>query len=200
MHVIINRIHFGNFRFLVELEAGDKTEQGQITLWVEEKIDVGTLPLSDFTLEQLLYAVREPLRGRLHTQLEAQRERLRQGFAEKSEVSQSSEKKRGKERGRMKNTVDDLRRQQEKTLLQFEHNLRQDQLLALDRTAYNLEILQAESHIFGEMQFLNHFKDGEVDDEFLRQSCFQFAFDPKRRAQMLEEAGKQPQPARQVFG
>jgi hypothetical protein len=196
MHAIINRIHFGNFRFLVELEARDETEPGQITLWVEEKIDVSTLPLSEFTLEQLLYAVREPSRGRLHTQLEAQREKLRQGRSEKSEIP--PEKKRSK--GRVKNTVSDLRRQQGKTLLQFEHDFRQNQLLALDRTAYNLEILQAESHIFGETRFLHHFKDGEIDDSTLRQRCFQFAFDSERRAQMLEEAGKQPQPARQIFG
>src|SRR6266702_2097503 len=111
MHVIINRIHFVNFRFLVELEAGNEIELGQVTLWVEEKIDVSTLPLREFTLEQLLYAVREPLRGHLYTQLEAQRGRLQQGFSEKGAVSQSSEKKRGK--GRIKNMVGDLKRQQE---------------------------------------------------------------------------------------
>ena len=193
MHVIINRIHFGNFRFIVELEAGPGIEAGQRTLWVAEKIEVWTLPLSEFSIEQLIYAVREPLRARLYRQLEVERQELQHAFAEKL-ASVGDLKPR-----HLRKKTHELRRQQEDALTRVERTLLQDELLMLDKANYDLEILQAESHIFSEERFLRRFQENEMDENAIRQFCFEFAFDRTRREQILEEAASQPQPPRPVF-
>ena len=200
MHVIINRIHFGNFRFIVDLEAGPEVEPGQLTLWVAEKVDVRTLPLHEFTLDQLMYSLKEPLRARLYMQLETEKLALQQNFAGKvSTLSPPETLDQKRTDGKSGNRARELRRQQEKALLHLEHTFLQKKLLTLDQTTYNLETLQAESHIFCEERFLHHFNDTEVDDTYIRQFCFQFAFDPIARAKLLAEADQQLQPARPVF-
>ncbi len=200
MHVIINRIHFGNFRFILELEAGPAVEPGQLTLWMAEKIDIHAVPLSEFRLEQLLYAVKEPLRAQLYMQLEMEKQALQQAFQEKHATFFAYERTQQKRVGeRTGNKTRDLRRQQEKLLLQLEQDFRQNELLKLEQTAYNLETLQAESHIFSEERFLRHFKDNEVNDSVIRQFCFQFAFDPVQREKVLAETARLPQPAKPFF-
>ena len=199
MHVIINRIHFGNFRFILELEAGPEIEEpGQLTLWVAEKIDVQTIPLREFTLEQLLYSVKEPLRSDLYLQLETEKQSLQQTFTEKISASFTfSEQKHSSDKVGYKTR--ELRLQQKKALLHLEQSFRQNELRSLDRTQYDLETLQAESHLFSEERFLHHFRDQEVDDAEIRQFCFQFAFDPVKRAEILAEAVSQPQPMKPIF-
>jgi hypothetical protein len=93
----------------------------------------------------------------------------------------------------------ELQREHVEGLMRIERNMLQNELLTLDKTAYDLEILQAESHIFAEERFLCRLKDKEVDESWIRQFCFEFAFDPVRREQILAEAARQPQPARPDF-
>jgi hypothetical protein len=193
MHAIINRIHFGNFRFIIELEIAPEIEPGQLTLWVAEKIDVSTLPLNKFTVEQLIYAVREPWRARLYQQLKEEKQELQHAFTERLSSAEDLKPRHLRKRTR------ELLRQQEDALTQVEHTLLRDKLLTLDRADYNLEILQAESHLFAEDRFLRRLREGEMDEDEIRQFCFEFAFDRARREQVLAEATRQPQPPRPVF-
>jgi hypothetical protein len=193
MHVIVNRIHFGNFRFIVELEADPEIEVSQLILWVAEKIDVRTLPLDEFAVEQLIYAVKEPLRSKLYRQLEMEKQALQYTFAEKVVVAGDLKPRHLRKKTR------ELQREHVEGLMRIERNMLQNELLTLDKTAYDLEILQAESHIFAEERFLCRLKDKDVDESWIRQFCFEFAFDSVRREQILAEAALQRQPTRPNF-
>jgi hypothetical protein len=67
------KMYFGNYRFVVEFDAGSETGSNQLTIWFTEKADIEAVPLKQFGTAQSLNALTEPERSRLHAKLEEER-------------------------------------------------------------------------------------------------------------------------------
>src|SRR5215831_7635264 len=73
MRMITNTMNFGTYKFDVELDTGSETGANQLTVWVAEKLNIDTVPLKQFGVAQLLNALIEPERTRLHARLEEEK-------------------------------------------------------------------------------------------------------------------------------
>src|SRR6266702_4399168 len=80
MRMTTDTLYYGNYRFVVEFDSGSETGSNQLTVWVAEKLDIVTVPLKQFVVAQLLSALVEPERSRLHAALAEERRACRQPF------------------------------------------------------------------------------------------------------------------------
>src|SRR5690348_969672 len=100
MHMVTDKMYYGDYKFTVELDTGAGTGINQLTVWVSEKIDVNDVPLSRFSANQLLKALIEPLQSRLRTQLEEEKRGCQRPFeeeiAELQRPFQTTKEKKGK--------------------------------------------------------------------------------------------------------
>jgi hypothetical protein len=80
MRMITDTMHYGNYKFDVELDMGSETGANQLTVWVAEKLNIDTVPLKQFGVAQLLNALIEPMRTRLHARLEEEKRACQQSF------------------------------------------------------------------------------------------------------------------------
>src|SRR5712692_6710351 len=73
MRMTTDKMYYDNYRFVVEFDSGSETGSNQLTVWAAEKTDIDTVPLKQFAAAQLLSALVEPERSRLHAKLEEER-------------------------------------------------------------------------------------------------------------------------------
>ncbi len=78
----LDQEYYGNFRFTVDLDTGSEISCHHLTVWVAEKANIDSVPLSKFTSEQLFLALIEPQKSRLHAQLEEEKAACREPFDE----------------------------------------------------------------------------------------------------------------------
>src|SRR5215472_4797741 len=71
--MITDTLYYENYKFDVELDTGSETGAHQLTIWVAEKLNIDTVPLKQFGVAQLLNALIEPERTRLHDKLEEEK-------------------------------------------------------------------------------------------------------------------------------
>ena len=64
-----DKVYYGNYKFVVELDTGAETGANQLIVWFAEKVNIDTVPLSHFKLDQLLRALLEPYSSHLQAQL-----------------------------------------------------------------------------------------------------------------------------------
>lgn len=193
MHMITDTIHYGNYKFDVELDTGSETGANQLTVWVAEKVHVDTVSLKQFGVTQLLNALIEPERTRLHTRLEEEKRACRQQFELEITSLQCSymvpEKKQGQKiPAKVKRKVRKLREQVKAALQRLEVEFARRELHTLDRQWFDCEILQVQSHIYGEAFSLRDFYFEEAHYPYIHNFCHKFAFDETYRQQVL--AGK----------
>ena len=81
----LDQEYYGNFRFTVDLDTGSEISCHHLTVWVAEKANIDSVPLSKLTLEQLFLALIEPQKSRLHAQLEEEKAACREPFDEEIE-------------------------------------------------------------------------------------------------------------------
>jgi hypothetical protein len=73
-------MYYGNYRFVVEFDSGSEAGSNQLTVWAAEKADIDSVSLKQFGAAQLLGALIEPERSRLHTKIEEERRACGQPF------------------------------------------------------------------------------------------------------------------------
>jgi hypothetical protein len=80
MRAVADKMYYGDYKFLVELDTGAETGTNQVTVWVAEKISIDSVSLVEFRIEQLLKALAEPLQSLLRARLEEEKYRYRKPF------------------------------------------------------------------------------------------------------------------------
>src|SRR5205823_9146924 len=80
MRMTTDKMYYGNYRFVIEFDSGSETGSNQLTVWVAEKAGIDGVPLKQFGAAQLLSALVEPERSRLHAKLEEERRACQQPF------------------------------------------------------------------------------------------------------------------------
>lgn len=190
MRMVTDKIYYGDYKFIVELDTGAETGANQLTVWAAEKVDIDTVSLSQFSADQLLKALIEPLQSRLRAQLaEEKRECQRPFEAEIAELQgpfQTTKEKKGKQLpGKVKRKVRNLREQMKIAVRQLEADFLRRELRTLDRHYFARAILQAESRVFGEERTLRDFYFEEANDHHIRNFCRRFALDSAYRQEVL---------------
>ncbi len=190
MHMITDKMYYGDYKFFLELDTGAAAGVNQLTVWVAKKLDVHDVPLSQFSVAQLLDALLEPLQSRLRTQLEDEKRRCQRPFeeeiAELLHPFQTLKEQKGKQLpGKVKRKVRDLRSQMKTAVQRLESDFQRRELRTLERDCFDLTILQAESRIFGEEQILRDFYFEEVNDLHIQNFCRKFAMDATYRREVL---------------
>ena len=97
--MITNTMYFGNYKFDVELDTGSETGANQLTVWVAEKLNIDTVPLKQFGVAQLLNALIEPERTRLH-RLEEEKRACQHSFEQEVAGLQGPSTVAGEKQGR----------------------------------------------------------------------------------------------------
>ncbi|HLZ59374.1 MAG TPA: hypothetical protein VKR06_20715 [Ktedonosporobacter sp.] len=190
MHTIVDTFFYGNFKFMVELDTGSETGSEQLTVWVAEKADIETVPLSHFKIDQLLNALMEPQKTRLNTLLKIQKEACQKSFEDEIENLQNTPAqptKKGKPKlpGKVERRIREARKHMKKALQQLERKFVRQELVTIERQWFNLEMLWGESRIFGEECFLRDFYFEEANDHNIRNFCRKFALDETYRREVL---------------
>src|SRR5450759_5167521 len=80
MRMTTDKMYFDNYRFVVEFDSGSETAPNQLTVWVAEKANIDAVPLKQFVAAQLLSALIEPERSRLHAALAEEQRACQQPF------------------------------------------------------------------------------------------------------------------------
>jgi hypothetical protein len=100
MRMATDKMYYGNYRFAVEFDSGSETGSNQLTVWAAEKVDIDTVPLKQFGAAQLLSALIEPERSRLHAALAEERHACQKPFELEVANLQQPFSAAGKSRGR----------------------------------------------------------------------------------------------------
>src|SRR6266581_137760 len=82
MRMVTDKIYYGDYKFIMEFDTGAETGANQLTVWVAEKMAINDVPLSQFSANQLLKALLEPLQSRLRAQLEEEKRGCQRPFEE----------------------------------------------------------------------------------------------------------------------
>src|SRR6266851_10240258 len=80
MRITTDTMYFGKYKFDMELDTGSETGANQLTVRVAEKLNIETVPLKQFGMAQLLNALIEPERARLHSKLEEEKLACQRSF------------------------------------------------------------------------------------------------------------------------
>ncbi len=190
MRMTTDKMYYSNYRFVVEFDSGSETGSNQLTVWVAEKLDIVTVPLKQFVVAQLLSALVEPERSRLHAALAEERRACRQPFEQEianlqQPFSAAGEKREQKLPEKVKRKARKLREQMKSDLQRLEVEFARRELWPLDRQCYDLHILQAHSRAYGEEFSLRNFYFEEANDPHIRNFCRKFALDEAYRKLVL---------------
>jgi hypothetical protein len=190
MRVTTDKMYYGHYRFAVEFDSGSETGSNQLTVWVAEKADIDTVPLKRFVATQLLSALVEPERSRLHAKLEEERRACQQPFeleiANLQEPFNAAGEKQGqKVPEKVKRRARNLREQMKSALQRLEVEFARRELWPLDRRWFDRDTLQAQSRVFGEEFSLRDFYFEEANGPHIRNFCRKFALDEGYRQQVL---------------
>lgn len=190
MRMTTDKMYYGNYRFVVEFDSGSESGSNQLTVWVAEKADIDAVPLKQFGVAQLLNALIEPERLRLHAKLEEERRACQQPFElEITNLQQpfraAREKQGQKIPEKVKQKERKLRQQMKSALQRLEVEFSRRELWSLDRQWFDRNILQNQSRVFGEEFSLRDFYFEEANDPYIRNFCRKFALDEAYRQQVL---------------
>jgi hypothetical protein len=190
MRMEIDKMYYGNYRFITELDTGSETGANQLTIWVAEKPAIDTVPLAKFQPDQLLKALLEPHKTRLTTLIEAGKSACRKPFEDEiAQIQQSSTTitKKGKKKlpHKAKQQIDTVRKQMEKELRQLEKEFAQRELITLERQCFDRDILQNEYRTYENEHLLRDFYFEEANDKHMRNFCRKFASDEAYRREVL---------------
>ncbi len=190
MRMATDKMYYGNYRFVVEFDAGSETGSNQLTVWVAEKTDIDTVPLKQFGAAQLLSALVEPERSRLHAKLEEERCACQQPFELEIANPQQPFRAAGEKQGqqmpeKVKRKARKLREQMKSARPRLEVEFARRELWPLDRRWFDRDTLQTQSRVFGEELFLRDFYFEEANDLHIRNFCRKFALDEAYRKPVL---------------
>ncbi|MGZ6368889.1 MAG: hypothetical protein ACXWPS_23395, partial [Ktedonobacteraceae bacterium] len=188
--MVTDTMYFGNYKFDVELDTGSETGANQLTVWAAEKLNIDTVPLKQFGVAQLLNALIEPERTRLHDRLEAEKHACQQSFELEiaslhRPYTEAGEKQGQKIPGKLKRKARKLREQKQAALQRLEVEFARRELCSLDRSWFDLDTLQAQSHLYSEEYFPRDFYFEEANYPHIRNFCRKFALDEAYRQQVL---------------
>ncbi len=185
----LDQEYYGNFRFTVDLDTGSETSCHHLTVWVAEKANIDSVPLSKFTSEQLFLALIEPQKSRLHAQLEEEKAACREPFDEEIEHLKSSFRDtQGKEQhipANVKRQIRALQDQKKKSEKRLEKDFARRELFILDRQCFDSTVLQEENPLFEEDYFLRTFYFDEANHWDIDDFCRNFALDPAYQQEVL---------------
>ncbi|MBA2286069.1 MAG: winged helix-turn-helix domain-containing protein [Ktedonobacteraceae bacterium] len=195
MHMIMDKMYCGNYKFVVEFDSGSETGSNQLTVWAAEKTDIAAVPLKQIGTTHLLEALIEPERSRLHAQLEEERRACRQPFELEIATLQhafkaAGEKQEQKIPGKIKRDVRKLRQQMNIALQRLEAEFARRELWSLDRQWYDRDTLLTHSHVYNTAFFLRNCYFEEANDPYIYPFCQTFAQDEAYRQQVF--AGETP--------
>jgi hypothetical protein len=190
MRMTTDKMYYGNYRFVVEFDSGSETGSNQLTVWVAEKADIDAVPLKQFGTAQLLSALIEPERSRLHAKLEGEQRVCQQPFELEIASLQQPFRAAGDKQGqkmpeKVKRRARKLREQMKSALKRLEVEFARRELWPLDRQWYDRGILQAQSRVYGEERSLRDFYFEEANGPHIRNFCRKFALDEAYRQQVL---------------
>ncbi len=190
MRMITDTMYYGNYKFDVELDTGSETGANQLTIWVAEKLNIDTVPLKQFGVAQLLSALIEPERTRLHARLEEEKLACQRSFELEIASLQLPYTVPGEKQGqkvpeKVKRKARKLREQMKAARPRLEVEFARRELWPLDRQWFDRDTLQAQSRVYGEVLFLRNFYFEEANDPHIRNFCRKFALDEGYRQQVL---------------
>ena len=190
MHTDIYKMLYGNYKFTTELDTGSETGENQLTVWFAEKVAIEHVHLSQFPLDLLLKALQEPMQSRLRTQLEQEKiacqQALETQIATLQLSSQAAKGQQAKRRlNKIKRQTHQLRQQMKSAVQRLEAEFIKHELMPLERQCFDLDMLQAASHAFGEPHFLRDFYFEEANKHYIQDFCQRFALDEVYRQDAL---------------
>ncbi len=187
MRMATDKMYYGNYRFVVEFDSGSETGSNQLTVWAAEKVDIDTVPLKQFGAAQLLSALIEPERSRLHAALAEEQRACQQPFElEIANLQQPFSAAGQKIPEKVKRKARKLREQMKSSAMQrLEVEFARRELWPLDRRWYDRDTLQAQCRVFGEEILLRDFYFEEANHAHIRNFCRKFALDEAYRQQVL---------------
>lgn len=190
MRMITDTMYYGNYKFDVELDTGSETGANQLTIWVAEKLNIDTVPLKRFGVTQLLNALIEPERARLHARLEEEKLACQRSFELEIASLQRPYTVPGDKQGqkipeKVKRKARKLHGQMKAASPRLEVEFARRELWPLDRQWFDHDTLQAQSRVYGEVFFLRNFYFEEANDPHIRNFCRKFALDEAYRQQVL---------------
>lgn len=190
MHADVCKMHYGNYKFTAEINTGSETGENQLTVWFAEKVGVEHLHLSQFPIDLLLKALQEPMQSHLRTQLEQEKIACQQAFEAELESLQlpfqpPKEEPTKKLSSKVKRQIRQMRQKMNGAVQRLEAEFLKCALLPLDRHCFDLDMLQAASHVFGEARFLRDFYFEETNNHHIKDFCQRFALDEAYRQDVL---------------
>ncbi len=190
MHTDVYKMFYGNYKFTAELDTGSETGENQLTVWFAEKADVGHVDLSQFSIDLLLKALQEPLQSRFRAQLEEEKITCQQALEAQIATLQhpfqaTKEQQAQRLPSKVKRQIRQLRQQMKSTAQRLEVEFIKRELMSLERQCFDLDILQAASHVFGEAHFLRDFYFEEANERHIKDFCQKFALDEAYRQDVL---------------
>ena len=190
MRMITDTMYYGDHKFDVELDTGSETGANQLTIWVAEKLNIDTVPLKQFGVAQLLNALIEPERARLHAKLEEEKLARQQSFELEIASLQRPYTVPGEKQGqkipeKVKRKARKLREQMKAARPRLEVEFARRELWSLDRQWFDRDTLQAQSCIYGEEFSLRDFYFEEANYPHIRNFCRKFALDEAYRKPVL---------------
>src|SRR5258708_17177031 len=179
MRMATDKMYYGNYRFVVEFDAGSETGSNRLTVWVAEKADSETVALKRFVAAQLLSALIEPERSRLHAKLEEERRTCQQPFELETANLQEPFSAAGEKQGqkvpeKVKRRARKLREQMKSALQRLEVEFARRELWPLDRRWFDRDTLQAQSRVFGDEFSLRDFYFEAASGLHIRTFCRKF--------------------------
>jgi len=186
MRMATDKMYYGNYRFVVEFDSGSETGSNQLTVWAAEKVDIDTVPLKQFGAAQLLSALIEPERARLHAALAEERHACQERFElEIANLQQPFSAAGQKIPEKVKRKARKLREQMKSALQGLEAEFARRELRPMDRRWFDRDTLQAQSRVFGEELSLRDFYFEEANSAHIRNFCRKFALNEAYRQQVL---------------
>jgi len=185
----LDQEYYGNYRFTVDLDIDSEISCHHLTVWVAEKANVDSVPLSKFTSEQLFLALIEPHKSRLQAQLGEEKAACWKPFDEEIEHLKSPFRDtQGKEQhipANVRRQIRTLQDQKKKAEKRIEKDFARRELVSLDRQYFDRAVLQKENPLFEEDYLLRTFFFDEANHWYIDDFCRNFALDPAYQQEVL---------------
>jgi len=190
MRADVYKMLYGNYKFTTELDTGSETGENQLTVWFAEKVDVEHVDLTQFSIDLLLKALQEPLQSRFCAQLQEEKITHQQALEAQIATLQrpfqaTKEQQEKKLPSKVRRQIRQLRQQMKSALRHLEAEFIKRELMPLERQCFDLDMLQAASHVFGEAHFLRDFYFEEANKGHIKDFCQKFALDEAYREDVL---------------
>ncbi|HTI13610.1 MAG TPA: hypothetical protein VL461_03435 [Dictyobacter sp.] len=190
IRLIAHKFHFGDYRFQAELDTGAEVGEHQLMLWYCTKVDITTLPLSQFTQQELLAAIKEPYHSQLSTELATiksiQKKMLEEEISQLQQSWQRSAQPKQKMPRSTRQQIKRLRRQINQTLRDIEQEFLRTELLPFGQEFFDLSKLQRNSKKYHQWQFLRSFYFEEANYDNIKTFCYEFATVPIYREEIMK--------------